>query len=89
MSEPSHVDDLEMRADESCIRGAKGGVVVNPKNLSSRELERMTRRYATEISIMMGPESDIPAPDIGTNSQVMHGSWTRTPCTGDTRSLRL
>jgi glutamate dehydrogenase (NAD(P)+) len=51
--------------------GAKGGVVVDPKNLSSRELERMTRRYATEISIMMGPESDIPAPDIGTNSQVM------------------
>jgi glutamate dehydrogenase (NAD(P)+) len=51
--------------------GAKGGVVVDPKKLSPRELERMTRRYATEISIMMGPESDIPAPDIGTNAQVM------------------
>ncbi len=51
--------------------GAKGGVVVDPKALSSRELERLTRRYATEISIMMGPESDIPAPDVGTNPQVM------------------
>jgi len=51
--------------------GAKGGVVVDPKELSSRELERLTRRYATEISILMGPESDIPAPDMGTNSQVM------------------
>ncbi len=51
--------------------GAKGGVVVDPKALSQRELERLTRRYATEISIMMGPESDIPAPDMGTNPQVM------------------
>jgi glutamate dehydrogenase (NAD(P)+) len=51
--------------------GAKGGVVVDPKALSLRELERLTRRYATEISLMMGPESDIPAPDVGTNSQVM------------------
>ncbi len=51
--------------------GAKGGVIVNPKSLSSRELERLTRRYATEISVLMGPESDIPAPDVGTNPQVM------------------
>ena len=51
--------------------GAKGGVVVDPKALSPRELERLTRRYATEISILMGPESDIPAPDMGTNAQVM------------------
>lgn len=51
--------------------GAKGGVIVNPKELSQRELERLTRRYATEISIMMGPESDIPAPDVGTNPQTM------------------
>ncbi len=51
--------------------GAKGGVLVDPKALSMRELERLTRRYATEISIMIGPESDIPAPDMGTNSQVM------------------
>jgi glutamate dehydrogenase (NAD(P)+) len=51
--------------------GAKGGVIVNPRTLSPRELERMTRRYATEISLMIGPNSDIPAPDIGTDAQVM------------------
>lgn len=51
--------------------GAKGGVIVDPKALSSRELERLTRRYATEISVLMGPESDIPAPDMGTNPQIM------------------
>jgi len=51
--------------------GAKGGVVVNPKELSSDELEHLTRRYATEISIMMSPEGDIPAPDVGTNPQTM------------------
>ncbi len=51
--------------------GAKGGVVVDPKALSMRELEHLTRRYATEISMMMGPESDIPAPDMGTNPQIM------------------
>ena len=51
--------------------GAKGGVVVNPKALSLNELEHLTRRYATEISIMMSPEGDIPAPDVGTNPQVM------------------
>jgi glutamate dehydrogenase (NAD(P)+) len=51
--------------------GAKGGVVVDPKTLSLRELERLTRRYATEVSILMGPERDIPAPDVGTNPQIM------------------
>ncbi|HEX9037158.1 MAG TPA: Glu/Leu/Phe/Val dehydrogenase [Ktedonobacterales bacterium] len=51
--------------------GAHGGVVVDPKRLSESELERLTRRYATEISILMGPNSDIPAPDINTNSQIM------------------
>lgn len=51
--------------------GAKGGVIVDPGTLSKRELEKMTRRYTTEISIMMGPERDIPAPDVGTNAQVM------------------
>ncbi len=51
--------------------GAKGGVAVDPKEVSTRELERITRRYATEISVLMGPESDIPAPDVGTNPQVM------------------
>ena len=51
--------------------GAKGGVVVDPHGLSTDELERLTRRYATEISILMSPEGDIPAPDLGTNSQTM------------------
>ena len=51
--------------------GAKGGVICNPKELSPEELEHLTRRYATEITIMLGPESDIPAPDMGTTPQVM------------------
>ena len=51
--------------------GAKGGVICDPKHMSPSELERLTRRYATEISIVIGPHSDIPAPDINTNSQVM------------------
>ncbi|MBA3944461.1 MAG: Glu/Leu/Phe/Val dehydrogenase [Herpetosiphonaceae bacterium] len=53
--------------------GAKGGVIVDPKLLSMTELERLTRRYAAEISVIVGPERDIPAPDVGTNAQVM--SW--------------
>jgi glutamate dehydrogenase (NAD(P)+) len=51
--------------------GAKGGVVVDPKELSPGELERLTRRYATEISITIGPEKDIPAPDVNTTPKVM------------------
>ncbi|MHB0878162.1 MAG: Glu/Leu/Phe/Val family dehydrogenase [Anaerolineae bacterium] len=51
--------------------GAKGGVIVDPKKLSLRELERLTRRYTTEISIMIGPDSDIPAPDVNTDAQIM------------------
>jgi len=51
--------------------GAKGAVICNPKVLSLSELERLTRRYTAEISILIGPESDIPAPDVGTNPQVM------------------
>jgi glutamate dehydrogenase (NAD(P)+) len=51
--------------------GAKGGVVVNPKQLSPAELENLTRRYATEISIIIGPEEDIPAPDMGTDGRIM------------------
>ncbi len=51
--------------------GAKGGVACDPGQLSRGELERLTRRYATEISVVMGPNSDIPAPDVGTNDQVM------------------
>jgi glutamate dehydrogenase (NAD(P)+) len=51
--------------------GAKGGVICNPKQLSVAELEGMTRRYTTEIITQIGPEKDIPAPDVGTSSQVM------------------
>lgn len=51
--------------------GAKGAVVCDPKLMSQGELERLTRRYASEISVLIGPERDIPAPDIGTNPQVM------------------
>lgn len=51
--------------------GAKGGVVCDPKVLSRAELEDLTRRYATEISIIIGPDRDIPAPDVGTDGQIM------------------
>ncbi len=51
--------------------GAKGGVVCDPKNMSSQQLETMTRRYATEIMLLIGPERDIPAPDVNTNAQTM------------------
>jgi len=51
--------------------GAKGGVICNPKEMSKGELERLTRRYASEISIVIGPEKDIPAPDVYTDSQTM------------------
>ena len=53
--------------------GAKGGVTVDPRELSRAELERMTRRYASEILPLIGPERDIPAPDMNTNEEVM--SW--------------
>ncbi len=51
--------------------GAKGGVVCDPKRLSLQELENLTRRYATEISVLMSPEGDIPAPDVNTTPQIM------------------
>jgi glutamate dehydrogenase (NAD(P)+) len=51
--------------------GAKGGVVCDPKRMSRYELERMTRRYTSEIINEIGPERDIPAPDVGTDAQVM------------------
>jgi glutamate dehydrogenase (NAD(P)+) len=51
--------------------GAKGSVKVDTKMLSKRELEKLTRRFVTEINIVLGERSDIPAPDIGTNPQVM------------------
>lgn len=72
--------------------GAKGGVKVDTKRLSRRELEKLTRRYATEINIIIGHDTDIPAPDMGTNAQVMawimdtvsmqHGSTTTGVVTG-------
>ncbi len=51
--------------------GAKGGVICDPKHMSPGELERLTRRYATEIAMVIGPHRDIPAPDVNTNAQVM------------------
>jgi len=53
--------------------GAKGGVCVDPTNLSKAELQRITRRYTSEIIEVIGPDRDIPAPDLGTDEQVM--SW--------------
>jgi glutamate dehydrogenase (NAD(P)+) len=51
--------------------GGKGGVVVDPKKLSKKELEALSRRFFTEISVLVGPERDIPAPDVNTTPQVM------------------
>jgi glutamate dehydrogenase (NAD(P)+) len=51
--------------------GAKGGVIVDPRALSQGELQNLTRRYTSEISPIIGPDRDIPAPDLGTNAQVM------------------
>jgi len=51
--------------------GGKGGVIVDPKKLSMRELEGLTRRFTTEISPLIGPDRDIPAPDVNTNAQTM------------------
>ncbi len=51
--------------------GAKGGIRVDPKTLSPGELQRMTRRYTSEINIIIGPTKDIPAPDVNTNEQIM------------------
>jgi glutamate dehydrogenase (NAD(P)+) len=51
--------------------GAKGGIRVDPKKLSQQELEKITRRYTSEIGIIIGPHTDIPAPDVNTNAQIM------------------
>ena len=51
--------------------GAKGGVICNPQKMSRGELERLTRRYTAELSSWLGPERDVPAPDVGTNEQTM------------------
>jgi len=65
--------------------GAKGGIRVNPKTLSRSELERVTRRYTSEIGLIIGPSKDIPAPDVNTNEQIM--AWmmdTYSMNTGET-----
>jgi glutamate dehydrogenase (NAD(P)+) len=51
--------------------GAKGGVTCDPRTMSTKELEALTRRFATELEGIIGPDSDIPAPDVGTNAQTM------------------
>lgn len=51
--------------------GAKGGVRVDPRTLTRGELERLTRRYTSEIGVLIGPDKDIPAPDVNTNEQIM------------------
>ena len=51
--------------------GAKGGVVCDPKHMNLQQLETLTRRYTTEIALLIGPDRDIPAPDVNTNSQTM------------------
>jgi len=51
--------------------GAKGGIRVEPRQLSRKELEKMTRRYTSEIGVLIGPQQDIPAPDVNTNAQIM------------------
>jgi glutamate dehydrogenase (NAD(P)+) len=62
--------------------GAKGGIRVEPKTLSMKELERLTRRYTSEIGIIIGPHQDIPAPDVNTNAQIM--AWVM-----DTYSMNI
>ena len=51
--------------------GGKGGIIVDPKKLSLKEVEALTRRFTTEIEVLIGPERDIPAPDVNTNAQIM------------------
>jgi glutamate dehydrogenase (NAD(P)+) len=62
--------------------GAKGGVICDPKNMSENELERMTRRYTAALIEFIGPEKDVPAPDMGTNEQTM--AWVM-----DTYSMHM
>ncbi len=67
--------------------GAKGGIMCDPKKMSMGELERMTRRYTAELIEFIGPEKDVPAPDVNTNEQVMawimdtYSMHTRQTCT--------
>ena len=77
---PTDIDDVRALAMwmtwkcalvEVPFGGAKGGVTCDPRALSPKELEAITRRFATELEALVGPDSDIPAPDVGTNAQVM------------------
>ena len=77
--------------------GAKGGVIVDPRSLSKRELERLTRRFTAELGIIIGPDEDVPAPDMGTDAQIMawimdtysmiHGHSTPAVVTGKPVSI--
>lgn len=53
------------------LGGGKGGIIVNPKELSKRELEQLTRRYIDRVQALIGPNKDVPAPDVNTNGQIM------------------
>ena len=68
--------------------GAKGGVIVDPKKLSQSELRRLTRRYATEISILMGPRPTFPRRTWVPILRSWPGSWTRIPCIAVIRCRR-
>ena len=65
--------------------GAKGGVICDPKSMSMQELENLTRRFTSEIAIIIGPEKDIPAPDVYTTPQSWRGSWIHSRCCTATR----
>jgi glutamate dehydrogenase (NAD(P)+) len=66
------MDDLEVRGGETFrLAAPKGGIICDPAQMSIGELERMTRRYASELLDFIGPEKDVPAPDMNTNEQTM------------------
>ena len=69
---PGDVDDLEVRGRRaSRTAAARAASSSIPKKLSQKELEGLTRRFITEIEVLIGPEKDIPAPDVNTNAQIM------------------
>ncbi|MDP1103431.1 Glu/Leu/Phe/Val dehydrogenase dimerization domain-containing protein, partial [Klebsiella pneumoniae] len=68
---------IQCAAVTSPYGGAKGGIRVDPFSVSEGELERLTRRYTSEIGRIIGPQTDIPAPDVGTKGTVM--AWMMDP----------
>jgi glutamate dehydrogenase/leucine dehydrogenase len=68
---PRPTNDVKCATVNIPYGGGKGGVICDPKAMSQGELERLTRRYASEILLLIGPDRDIPAPDINTDSQTM------------------